>query len=264
LKIQQPVRRSGGFEDLKAFLDSKVDLYNRPEFIETDPIQVPHLFTLPEDIEIAAFLTATLAWGQRKTIINKSIQLMHLMDNNPFSFITGAKDRDFTRFEIFCHRTFNATDTLYFLYALKNIYIHHGGLRPVFEHGFQQGCDAGKAIDGFRKIFFETEYPVRTLKHVPDVSKGSSAKRLNMFLRWMVRQDYRGVDFGLWKNINPSCLFIPLDLHTGNTARRLGLLKRKYSDWKAVVELTSQLRIFDPSDPIKYDFALFGLGVFES
>jgi uncharacterized protein (TIGR02757 family) len=251
------------FNDLKSFLDSKYDLYNRPEFIETDPIQVPHSFTLPRDIEIAAFLTATLAWGQRRTIINKSIQLMRLMENSPFSFIMGAKDSDFTRFDDFRHRTFNATDTLYFLHALKNIYLLHGGLSKVFEQGFKQYKDAGKAMVHFRKVFFEGEHPARTCKHIPDISKGSSAKRLSMFLRWMVRQDDRGVDFGLWKNISPSWLCVPLDVHTGNTARRLGLLKHKYNDWKAVIELTNKLRIFDPSDPAKYDFALFGTSAFE-
>jgi uncharacterized protein (TIGR02757 family) len=256
LKIRQ-------FEDLKAFLDSKFDQYNRPEFIETDPIQIPHLFTLPEDIEISGLLTATLAWGQRKTIINKSRELLQLMENKPFNFITEADDSDFVRFQRFCHRTFNATDLLYFLHALKDIYVSHGGLKNVFEQGFKAYYNAGTAISYFRDVFFETGYPGRTRKHVPDITGGSSAKRLNMFLRWMVRHDSHGVDFGLWKNINPAWLCIPLDLHTGNTARKLGLLKRKQNDWQAVCELTEQLRAFDPLDPVKYDFALFGLGVFE-
>jgi uncharacterized protein (TIGR02757 family) len=250
-------------ENLKSFLDSKYDQYNRPEFIETDPIQIPHLFTLREDIEIAGFLTATLAWGQRKTIINKSKELLQLFENKPFSFIKEAEETDFSRFERFCHRTFNATDTLYFLHALKNIYNRHGGLRQVFEQGFKINNNAETAIAHFRNVFFETDYPARTRKHVPDVTRGSSAKRLNMFLRWMVRNDNRGVDFGLWKNISPSWLCIPLDLHTGTTARRLGMLNRKQNDWQSVCELTEQLRIFDPLDPVKYDFALFGLSAFE-
>ena len=263
LKIQKPVRRSGGFEDLKSFLDSKVDLYNRPAFLATDPIQIPHLFTLREDIEIAGFLTATLAWGQRKTIINKSRELMRLLENEPYKFITGVSETEFLRFESFCHRTFNGTDTMYFLHALRNIYRKHDGLRQVFEQGFTTSHDAGNAIGHFRAVFFEHDYPARTRKHVPDVNSGSSAKRLNMFLRWMVRSDNRGVDFGLWRNISPSWLCIPLDLHVGNTARRLGLLARKQNNWKAVVELTQRLREFDPEDPVKYDFALFGLSAFE-
>jgi uncharacterized protein (TIGR02757 family) len=263
LNIRQTAPWSGGFENYKSFLDAKVDLYNRPEFIETDPIQVPHLYTLCEDIEIAGFLTATLAWGQRKTIISKSKELMRLLGDNPIGFITEAREKDFTRFEGFCHRTFNATDTLYFLYALRNIYIRHGGLKHVFEAGFENNHDAGSAIAHFRKVFFEIEYPNRTLKHVPDVMKGSSAKRLNMFLRWMVRHDDCGVDFGLWKSISPAWLKIPLDLHTGNTARKLKLLNRKQNDWQAVCELTEELKAFDPLDPVKYDFALFGMDAFE-
>jgi uncharacterized protein (TIGR02757 family) len=249
--------------NIKDLLDSKYDYYNRKEFIETDPIQIPHLFNRREDIEISGFFAATLAWGQRKAIINKSRKLMALMDNKPYSFITGAGERELIRFESFCHRTFNATDTLYFLQALKNIYNKHGGLRSVFEKGFDQTHDAGKALQHFRKCFFELEFPARTIKHVPDVSRGSSAKRLNMFLRWMVRNDDRGVDFGLWNGIDPAWLVVPLDLHTGSTARKLGLLERKQNDWKAVTELTGQLRAFDPSDPVKYDFALFGIGAFE-
>jgi uncharacterized protein (TIGR02757 family) len=254
---------AGKQADLKSFLDSKYDQYNRPEFIETDPIQVPHHFIRTKDIEIAGYLTATLAWGQRKTIINKSKELLQLMENSPYDFIMNACETDFARFEGFCHRTFNATDTLYFLHALKNIYTWHGGLRQLFEQGFKTGNDAGYAIACFRKVFFTSDYPERTRKHVPDVSKGSSAKRLNMFLRWMVRHDDRGVDFGLWTNIDPAWLQIPLDLHTGNTARKLGLLTRKQNDRKAVCELTNKLQSFDPHDPVKYDFALFGLGAFE-
>jgi len=249
--------------ELKEFLDEKVEQYNRPSFIECDPISIPHQFNKKKDIEIAGFLTATLSWGQRKTIIRKSKELLGLMGNRPFEFISEAREKDLSGFESFCHRTFNATDILYFLYSLKNIYSRYGGLEKVFEQGFKKYGDAGSAISHFRSIFFEAEYPRRTLKHVPDTTKGSSAKRINMFLRWMVRPDEQGIDFGLWKNISPAWLCVPLDLHTGATARRLGLLMRKQNDWKAVLELTQRLREFDPSDPVRYDFALFGLGVFE-
>jgi uncharacterized protein (TIGR02757 family) len=245
--------------DLKSFLDNKVELYNRPKFIETDPVQIPHKFARPQDIEISGFITATLAWGQRKTIISKSTELMRLMDNQPYDFLLHAGIKDYTRFEGFCHRTFNATDTLYFLQALKHIYLSYGGLRKVFETGFMINHNAAIAIACFREIFFELEYPARTRKHVPDVMKGASAKRLNMFLRWMVRRDNAGVDFGLWKEISPAWLKIPLDVHTAKTARRLDLLKRKQNDWIAVCELTETLREFDPGDPVKYDFALFGM-----
>jgi uncharacterized protein (TIGR02757 family) len=247
---------------IKSFLDLNFELFHRPEFIETDPVQVPHLFARPEDIEIAGFLTATLSWGQRKTIIRKSKEWISLMDNRPFEFISEAGGKDYSRFEHFCHRTFNATDSLFFLYSLKNIYSRHGGLRKVFEQGFNRNQDAGSAIAHFRKIFFETEYPRRTLKHVPDTTRGSSAKRINLFLRWMVRPDDQGIDFGLWCNISPAWLCVPLDLHTGATARKLGLLTRKTNDWQAVLELTRRLREFDPDDPVRYDFALFGLSAY--
>ena len=248
--------------DIKELLEQKFLQYNRPEFIETDPIQIPHLFTEARDIEISGFLAATLAWGQRKTIIDKSKKLLQLMDNAPYDFIINSHGTDLKRFEGFCHRTFNTTDTLYFLYALRNIYVSKGGLERLFTDGFNTQ-NPQWAIMHFRKNFFDGNYPQRTQKHVPDVTKGSSAKRINMFLRWMVRQDKQGVDFGLWKNIDPAWLFIPLDLHVGTTARKLGLLKRKPDDWKAVRELTNQLQIFDPADPVKYDFALFGISAFE-
>jgi uncharacterized protein (TIGR02757 family) len=188
---------------------------------------------------------------------------MSLMDNRPYGFIISENDSHFKKIEKFCHRTFNATDAIYFLNSLRNIYLNHGGLRTVFEKGFSGQGNAADALKFFRSCFFEIGYPDRSAKHVSDVSKGSSAKRLNMFLRWMVRKDNRGVDFGLWKNIDPAWLMIPLDLHCGSTARRLGLLQRKYDDWGAVEELTGKLRMFDPSDPVKYDFALFGSGINE-
>jgi uncharacterized protein (TIGR02757 family) len=250
--------------DLRELLDEKYDQYNQPEFIETDPVSIPHLFDSNEDIEIAGFLSATLAWGQRKTIINKSKELLRLMDNRPYRFIMEAGEADYSAFDSFCHRTFNATDARYFLYSLKNIYTLHGGLRKVFEDGFIGHHDACTAIARFRDVFFEPPSPARTRKHIPDVGKGSAAKRLNMFLRWMVRADNRGVDFGLWTGIDPAWLKIPLDLHTGNIARKLELLVRRQNDWQAVCELTARLQQFDPADPVKYDFALFSLGAFEN
>lgn len=249
--------------DLKEFLDEKYEQYNRPEFIETDPVLIPHLFNVDEDIEIAGFLAATLAWGQRKTIINKSRELLQLMDNRPYRFILEADETDFSALDNFCHRTFNSTDVLYFMHALRNIYTLHGGLRKVFENGFGRQHDACTAISRFRDIFFEFSDPARTRKHIPDVGKGSAAKRLNMFLRWMVRVDNMGVDFGLWTGIDPAWLKIPLDVHTGNMARKLELLSRRQNDWQAVCELTARLQQFDPADPVKYDFALFSLGAFE-
>jgi uncharacterized protein (TIGR02757 family) len=249
--------------ELREFLDSKCDQYNRPEFIETDPIQVPHQFTRKEDIEIAGFFTACLSWGQRTLIIRNSNALMRLMDCNPYEFTLQATDADLCRLDNFCHRTFKGIDARFFTLALRNIYKSHCGLESVFHQGFMQNGDAGKALDYFRRVFFELPYPPRTMKHIADVSRGSSAKRLNMFLRWMVRNDRRGVDFGMWTSISPSLLKIPLDLHTGNTARKLMLLHRRQNDWQAVCELTARLRQFDPADPVKYDFALFSLGAIE-
>lgn len=248
---------------LKELLDEKYDLYDRPEFIESDPIQVPHLFTSKEDIEIAGFLTATIAWGQRKSIIANAHRLMQIMGNSPYDFVLKASSIHLEKVDNFVHRTFQGSDCSYFIHSLKNIYTHHGGLKNVFESNFLQTNNIADTLVAFRKVFFETDCLPRTYKHVSDVSKGASAKRLNMFLRWMVRIDSRGVDFGLWKNIPASALFLPLDLHTGNVARKLGLLTRKQNDWKSVIEITERLRDFDPNDPVKYDYALFGLGIFE-
>lgn len=246
-------------EELKLFLDSKVELYNQPGFIVNDPISIPHLFNKKEDIEIAGFLSATIAWGNRKMILRNAKSLMEMMEFSPFDFILNFRDHDLKPFEKFVHRTFNGTDCLYFLWSLKNIYQKHGGLEQVFK------SDAGikESILQFRNIFFEMDFPSRTSKHIANPAKNSSAKRLNMFLRWMVRNDNRGVDFGIWKSINPSLLFCPLDVHSGRVARELGILQRKQDDWKAVEELTKNLRKLDADDPVKYDFALFGIGVNE-
>lgn len=252
--------------DLASFLEEKYDKYNRPDFIESDPISIPHQFNKKEDIEIAAFLAATIAWGQRITIINNANKIMKLMGNNPHDFIMSAKQKDFQKFDSFVHRTFNSVDAVFFMKALQNIYKKHGGLEKVFLPTSTSNTSEAtlSAITNFRKIFFSIEHPLRTGKHISNPSENSSAKRLCMYLRWMVRNDKRGVDFGIWKSsLLPSHLMCPLDVHSGNVARKLGLLKRTQNDWKAVVELTTNLRKFDANDPVKYDFALFGLGVFE-
>ncbi|MBN1414899.1 MAG: TIGR02757 family protein [Bacteroidales bacterium] len=245
---------------VKEFLDKKVSQFNRQEFIPSDPIQVPHAFYRKEDIEIAAFLTAMLAWGQRKTIIRKARQLLGMMNNSPYDFIRYAGKDHWKHLESFRHRTFNGIDTLYFVQALKNIVIHYGSLQELFESAYLQTLNIKQTLQNFRSKFFELPFPSRTLKHIPDVGHGSSVKRLNLFLRWMVRCDSQGVDFGIWKKIPPSALYIPLDVHSGTVARKLGLLKRKQNDWQAVEELTAVLRIFDSNDPVKYDYALFGMG----
>jgi uncharacterized protein (TIGR02757 family) len=250
-------------ENIKSFLDEKILLFNRAEFIETDPIQIPSLFTTKENIEIAGFLAATIAWGQRPTIIRNAHKLISLMQNNPYEYLMNSDERDWEAFQDFKHRTFNGVDCIYFLKALKDIYLHHGGLEPVFTKGYQLGSSVFSALRYFRSVFFELEHERRTEKHVSDVERGAAAKRLNMYLRWMVRTDQSNVDFGLWENIPTSALMLPLDVHTGNVARKLGLLTRTQNDWRAVEEITQKLREFDPNDPVKYDFALFGLGVFE-
>ena len=248
--------------DLKDFLDEKVLKYNQPFFIETDPIQIPKNFSGKENIEIAAFLTATIAWGNRQSIIKNAIKLMSLMDNQPHDFVLHASISDFKKLDHFVHRTFNGSDCVYFIRALKNIYQNYNGLQSVFEEGFRKDHTVKAALIGFYNLFFEIGGE-RSRKHISNVAKGASAKRLNMFLRWMVRNDKNNVDFGLWNGIHQSALMLPLDVHTGNVARKLGLLQRKSNDWKAVEEVTQSLREFDRADPVKYDFALFGLGAFE-
>lgn len=251
------------FTELKEFLDEKAQKYNHPDFINTDPVQIPHLFTDKNDIEISGFLAASIAWGQRVTIIRNMHKLISLMDHAPSEFIFNYREQDLNRFKYFKHRTFNGDDCIFFIRSLRNIFQNHGGLGKLFQNLYAQEKDIFNSLSQFRKIFFEIPHSDRTGKHISNVLKGASAKRLNMFLRWMVRKDNSGVDFGLWPEIAMAGLYIPLDVHTGNVARKLGLLKRKQSDWTAVNELTMNLRKFDPEDPVKYDFALFGLGVFE-
>jgi len=248
--------------ELKEFLDIKVELYNRPDFITSDPIQIPHQFSKKEDIEIAGFLSATIAWGNRKSIINNANKMMTLLEHSPYDFVMHHQESDLEKLESFVHRTFNGIDFISFIKSLQHIYKNHNGLEAVFaKHAEKQSLQ--HAIHYFKNTFFEIEHLKRTEKHVSDPLKKSAAKRINMFLRWMVRNDNTGVDFGIWKTLSPAQLSCPLDVHSGNVARKLGLLKRKQNDGKALTELDTALRKLDPLDPVKYDFALFGLGVFE-
>ena len=250
------------YDDLNVFLDEKAAQYNQPAFITSDPIQVPKQFSQKENIEISAFLTATISWGSRLSIIKNALSLMKRMDNRPYDFILNAPVSEYGVLNSFVHRTFNGKDCIYFVHSLKNIYQKYGGLQRVFESGYKQDGTVKSALNGLHSVFFELPGE-RTRKHVANVMRGSSGKRLNMFLRWMVRKDNSGVDFGLWDGIPASALMLPLDVHTGNVARKMGLLTRKQNDWKAVEEVTDRLRAFDPADPVRYDYALFGLGIFE-
>ena len=248
--------------ELKSFLDEKVLQYNTLDFIESDPVQIPHLFSQKEDIEIAGFLSTTIAWGNRKMIIKNAHKMMDLMGNSPYDFVMSHTDDDLERLESFVHRTFNGQDFASFIKSLQHIYKNHNGLEAVFAK-HQDSNSMQKSISEFKKVFFEIKHQNRTQKHISDPMNGSAAKRINMYLRWMCRQDNKGVDLGIWKTISPSLLSCPLDVHSGNVARKLGLLTRKQNDGKALAELDLKLRGLDPKDPVKYDFALFGLGVFE-
>ncbi len=267
--------------DIQAFLDECVARYNCGAFIETDPISIPHRFSKKQDIEIMGFWAAMLAWGQRKTIINSANRLVELMDGAPHDFIINHTESDRQKFLSFKHRTFQATDTLYFLAFFQNYYRQHSSLENAFILFNPTSTQEGKiqipntqyplptstiesALSAFHHLFFSLpDAPIRTRKHIATPERKSTCKRLNMFLRWMVRKDANGVDFGIWNQIKPSQLLIPLDVHVDRVARRYGLLKREKSDWQAVLELTETLRGFDPEDPVKYDFALFGLGILE-
>ncbi len=250
-------------EELKLFLDEKVTKYNNPDFIGNDPIQIPHLFSKKEDIEIAGFLTATISWGKRQLIINSAQKLMQLLEHSPFEFITEGDASDWKQLESFYYRTFTSVDTLYFIKALSNIYKHHDGLEGVFNQGYKHG-GIKEALRYFRQVFLSFDSETRTHKHVANIDNGASAKRINMFLRWMVRNDNKGVDFGIWNTIATKDLLLPLDLHTGNVSRKLGFLHRKQNDMKALDEIMVHLRSFDSEDPVKYDYALFGLGIDEN
>ncbi len=248
-------------ENLIEFLNAKVEQYNQPSFIKDDPICVPHSFSKKQDIEIAGFFAAMFAWGNRTTIINKSKELMQLMDNAPHDFCLNHSPEELKKLTFFKHRTFNTTDLLYFVEFFKTHYSKNKSLETAFT---KQGKTVEEMLGGFHHYFFALEHiPVRTKKHIATPERKSSCKRLNMFLRWMVRQDNKGVDFGIWKTISPSQLICPIDVHVARVAKRFNLLNRKQTDWQAAIELTKYLRTLDKNDPVKYDFALFGLGVME-
>lgn len=248
-------------KDIKLFLNKKVDGYNQTSFIKNDPICIPHLFSKKQDIEIAGFFAAIFAWGNRTTIIQKSKELMRLMDNDPHNFCLHHSSKELKKLTGFKHRTFNATDLLYFIEFFKQHYGNHKSLETAF---IKHGNTIEEMLNGFHHYFFSFENaPTRTKKHIAAPEKNSSCKRLNMFLRWMVRQDDKGVDFGLWKNISPYQLICPIDVHVARVARKLKILERKQTDWRAALELTKYLRTLDSKDPVKYDFALFNLGVME-
>jgi len=255
--------------DLKKYLDKKVVQFNNRDFIKDDPVCIPHLFSKKQDIEIAGFFAATFAWGIRKTIINKSKLLFQLMDHAPYDFCLNHTDQDLKKLEKFCHRTFNDTDLLYFVSFFKFHYSKNKSLESAFFNNItirpHDNSDIiERALNYFNEYFFSLEdVPGRTKKHIASPAKNSSCKRLNMYLRWMVRNDNKGVDFGIWKKITPSQLICPVDVHVARVSRQFGLLKRKPVDWLAAVELTEELKGFDPQDPVKYDFALFGLGILE-
>lgn len=252
-------------KDLKAFFDSKVDFYNQPSFINDDPVRIPHLFTRKQDIEIAGLFAALFAWGNRTTIINKTKELLQRMDNAPHDFIMNHKESDLRKMIGFRHRTFNDTDLLYIIAFLNEHFHKWPSLETAFSNWMlADDADVENALNGFYHYFFSLEHvPARTRKHIACPQKKSSCKRLNMFLRWMVRNDKKGVDFGIWQQIRPSQLICPIDVHVARVAKRFSLLKRKQVDWLAARELTNYLRKLDPLDPVKYDFALFGLGVVE-
>ncbi|GAB3958880.1 TIGR02757 family protein [Spirosoma harenae] len=266
--MSSPQFSAGQFASLKDFLDTKADQYNRPSFIEHDPISIPHRFSQKQDIEIIGFWTAVLAWGQRPVILKKAAELINSMDGAPYDFIRNHQESDLKRFLSFKHRTFNATDALYFLHFFRDYYQTHNSLEEAFLTNKSESIDLISApvengLIQFHDYFCRHTdfFPERTRKHVATPARNSSCKRLLMFLRWMVRQDDRGVDFGLWTNLKPNELVMPIDVHVNRVTRHLGLLTRPQTDWKAALELTETLRQFDATDPVRYDFALFGLGV---
>jgi len=255
---------SSNLEELRSFLEEKYLQYNTREFIEGDPVSVPHLFNSKADIEIAGFLTAIISWGRRSLIASAGAKMMRLMDYQPAEFVLRASANEIKSLNGFVYRTYNGLDLQTFIYALRSVYNSYGTLeKAFFEPLDHKDFDMARVISRFRSRFFGNSYAGHAGKHLPDPLKNSAAKRINMFLRWMVRQDEKEVDFGIWKMARPSQLICPLDLHSGRIARKLQLLQRKQNNWKAAVELTENLRIIDPDDPVKYDFALFGLGWYE-
>jgi uncharacterized protein (TIGR02757 family) len=246
-------------KELQIFLDEQSEKYNNPKFIGTDPIQIPHQFSKKEDIEIIGFLASIIAWGNRTMIIKNCEKLISIMQPSPYTFIKNYEEQELE----FVHRTFNSVDLNFFFISLKNIYLNHYGLEAVFNKGYEKNNSIKESIIYFREVFFSLEHEKRTEKHIANPAKKSAAKRINMFLRWMVRNDHNGVDFGIWKKIDKKDLFCPLDVHTSRVARKLGLITRKQDDWMALEELNKNLLKFDSKDPVKYDFALFGISAFE-
>lgn len=245
-------------ENLRVFLDEQVAIYNQPEFIPSDPISIPHLFKKRQDIEIAGLIAAVFSWGNRTTIIRKSTEFLQLMDMAPYDFLLNHREQDLKQFTTFVHRTFQPTDALYFIHFLSGHYKEHDSIEDLF----LPAQSIEKGLINFKEVFFNSNLaPQRTRKHIPTPERKSTCKRLNMYLRWMVRKDDKGVDFGIWEKIKPSDLACPIDVHVANISRQLGLLTRKKNDWQAVMELTENLKKLDPTDPVKYDFALFGIGV---
>jgi uncharacterized protein (TIGR02757 family) len=252
------------YEAIKVLLDDRVEKYNRPDFIPNDPVSIPHMFTKKQDIEISGFFASILAWGQRKTIINNCVKLMNLMDNAPHDFILNHQDDDLTRFLGFKHRTFNDTDLLYLIHFFRWYYSQHESLETAFTGEYNETLSQKERLEHFHDLVFSLEdAPHRTKKHISTPARKSACKRINMYLRWMVREDHKGVDFGIWNTIKPADLVCPCDVHVERVARKLGLITRKGMDWQTAEQLTDHLREFDPLDPVKYDYALFGLGIEE-
>ena len=237
------------------------DKYNRVEFIEPDPISIPHSFSDRDDREVAGFLAAAIAWGNRKAIVKSARRMMQYMDNAPADFVREASERELAHLQSYVHRTFNGQDFTDFVLCMRHIMEHHGGIGEFFESRYEATQDMAQVLSDFRREFFGCDHSTHCEKHISSIDKGAACKRLNMYLRWFVRQDERGVDFGLWRRIPMSALYLPLDLHTGNMGRALGLLERNANDWKAVEEVTAALRQHDANDPVKYDYALFGAGI---
>lgn len=248
-------------EELRDLLEHLHDKYNRAEFIEPDPISVPHAFAAKEDREIAGFFAATIAWGNRKAIVKSARRMMQYMDDAPADFVRHASAEELARLRTYVHRTFNGQDFTDFVLAIRRIAERFGGIGDFFESRYEAEGDMARVLSEFRREFFACEHDAHCEKHLSSIDKGAACKRLNMYLRWFVRRDDRGVDFGLWRKIPMSALYLPLDVHSGNMGRALGLLRRKQSDWKATTEITASLREFDPEDPVRYDFSLFGAGI---
>lgn len=248
--------------ELRELLDGLCDRFNVEAFVEADPVAVPHRYTRTDDREVAGFLSATIAWGSRPTIVRNGLRLMQRMDDAPADFVRGASAQELARLDGFVHRTFQSCDLQDFVTALRRMIAQWGSLGHFFEERYAATGDMRRVLADFRREFFSAPHRPRCEKHLSDIGRGAACKRLNMYLRWMVRRDGRGVDFGLWRRIPMSALYLPLDLHSGRVARGLGLLTRRTDDWRAVEEVTARLREFDPEDPVRYDYALFGAGMY--